>query len=331
MSKIINPGDRAFYINRKRYAEVESHAKVGVEGFYFGRAIKPGFGVTREFGFRAPNPNLITNLGLDAIGGEVFASRMHLGTGTTPAQITDTALANFGVNVSSTNPGLSDFGVSGSAPHYGWIRLTWTSAVGGAAGNWTEIGISNQNGNGNLRSRALILDGGGSPTAFPVLPDEQFQGTYEIRIYAPSADSLESVSLSGSPYDTVTRALRVTSAAGNGGWAPQGVLSSTPWFGAITSGNQGTAYSGGLGSVTDNNPGGSSLGNRTSAQVSGYTGGNHYLDSSWRWGSGAGVGLIRTFLLPLNCGTVQVEYDPAINKATDEEVIINQRVHWDRA
>ena len=51
------------YFNQRRYVETEGLTSVGVDGFFIGRAIKPGFGVTREFGI---SPNLITNLGLNA-------------------------------------------------------------------------------------------------------------------------------------------------------------------------------------------------------------------------------------------------------------------------
>ena len=176
--------------------------------------------------------NIITNLGLDAVGATGTAadwSRMLLGTGTATPAVTDTALQVFGVNVVAS-AGTSSYGNSGVSPYYGWHRKVWTSAVGGATGNWTEIGISNQNTNGNLRSRALILDNMGNPTTFPVLADEQFQGTYELRQYVPLADNPASITLSGTPYATVTRALNATLANGNSntwspwmsaGWLPQ--------------------------------------------------------------------------------------------------------------
>lgn len=329
MSRIIKPGEPGFYINRKRYHEIESHAKVGVCGFFSGKAIKPGFGVVREFGQVVPSPNLLTNLGMNALGSDPEFTRMHLGTGTTPPDFTDEALTNFGVNVSTNNPAETP-GVSGIAPHYGWRRLTWTSAVGAAAGNWTEIGISNQNTTGNLRSHALILDQSGNPTVFPVLPDEQFQGTYEFRFYAPSSDYAESVNMSGTPYDTTTRALRVNTSTATGGWASHPLSATSSPFALSTSNNASVVYSGGLAATDASSPLGSSLGNRTSVSTAGYTSDDHYLDVSARWGSGAGVGQIRTVMMSLNNGTLQIEYDPTINKLTTEEVIFNQRVHWAR-
>lgn len=328
MSKIIKPGDRAFYINRKRYVEIESHVEVGVEGFYAGRAIKPGFGVTREFGFKVPCKNLITNVGMDALGTAPSFSRMHLGTGTAAPQDTDTTLGNFGVAVGIS--GSVTGGAQGSAPYFGWTQIVWTSDVGGATGAWTEIGISNQGTDGNLRSRALILDQGGQPTAFPVLADEQFQGSYMFRVYVPTADESRAITMSGDSYDAVTRALSASTAnIFSGGWQPS-INTGVPLFGhnpgAQSSAN---AYTGGLSAITSANPLGSSLGAGTMSTAT-YSAGTHYLDIAQRFGSGQAVGAIRTVKTMCQCGSFQTEYDPVINKLTTEEVIHNQRVSWAR-
>ena len=325
MSEIIKPGDRAFYINRNRYVESESHVAVGVEGFYSGKAIKPGVGVTRSFGIHAPNPNLLTDLGLNAMGTSPALNRMHLGTGTNPPAESDTALQVFGVNVSNA-PTITQ-GVASESPYFGWQRYTWTSAVGGATGNWTEIGISNQPTSGNLRSRALILDSGGNPVAFPVLADEQFQGTYEFRCYAPSADSLSTVSIGPNSYDTVTRALKVTSES-NGGWVPA-IGAASPLFVPSASASLTRAYTGDLSPVTGLAPQGVLSGNVSSASASTYSEDDYYLDTSFRFGSGS-AGSFRTLMLFMTCGTLQVQLDPALNKLTTEEVIHNQRISWAR-
>lgn len=327
MSRIIKPGESGFYINRKRWHETESEVRIGVAGFFSGKAIKPGVGVMREFGQVVPSPNLLTNLGMDALGSGTNFSRMHLGTGTATPDFTDTALTNFGVSI--TGP-YSQAGVSGEAPYYGWMRLTWTSAVGGATGSWTEIGISDQITTGNLRSHALILDSGGNPVAFPVLADEQFQGTYEFRVYAPTADSPESIQLSGIPYDTITRALNVNLVSGNGRWTPS-LTATRGLFGTPSSASAGSnVWSGGLVAVTSANPGGTNLGLRTTTGTSGYTNGNYYIDSFSRWGADAGVGDIMTVRHVLDTGSFQIQYNPTITKLTTEEFIHNQRVHWAR-
>lgn len=314
-------------INFRKHVETFGVSTVGVAGYYTIEAIKPGMGVVRSCRFK----NLITDLGMDALGTSPQFLRMHLGTGTAAPSFSDTALANFGVNVSN-NPGDQTAGKGPAPEYYGWMRLVWTSAVGGATGTWTEIGISDQNGNGNLRSRDLIRDPGGSPTSFPVLADEQFRGTYEFRMYPPLNDAAASIELSGTPYDTVTRALQinVASTGTQGSWVPR-ISSNLPLLGVVGDQFQVQWYSGGLGSLTDSNPQGSVIGSGTSARgYSTYGAGNFYLDSYAQWGGANLVGTLRTLRMRLQSGTVQIEYDPLVVKLDTETLRHNQRVHWAR-
>lgn len=326
MRRIIKPGDRAFYINRRRYHERESSINFGVAGYFSGQAIRPGYGVTREFGTEVPIQNLITNLGMDFFGSDTGIGgmgKMHLGTGTTPPQFTDSSLDNFGVNVSSRAASY-DTGNSGGAPWYSWRSWTQTSEVGGATGIWTEIGMSSSDTNGNLRSRALILDGAGSPTAFPVLADEQFRGRYELRFYPPTSDALDDIELSGVPYSTTTRALNVTEPSF---WAPGG--GGNGFFRISGAGDQ-RAYSGGLVDITATQPTGTPRGSSNSSESNAYSSGNHYRDASVRWGSNSGVGTIGVVRIRFNSALFQVAYNPIINKLSTEELILNQRVSWSR-
>jgi hypothetical protein len=170
------------------------------------------------------------------------------------------------------------------------------------------------------------LDGGGNPTSFPVLSDEQFSGVYEFRVFAPASDAEENIVLSGTPYDTTTRALDVTGKA----WHPQ-IEDGLPIFQIGSAGGDARCWTGGLSSVTDVTPQGSNLGNRSGVVTYAYGAGNHYLDSGARWGSAAGVGQVRTVSLKLRSGgTFQIEYSPTFTKLTTEEFIHNQRVSWAR-
>lgn len=327
---IITPGHPDFFINRKRYTEVEVELpKFALGGFFRGCALKEGE-VVRSFGMEVPVPNLITNGGLDAVGSGLAWSRMHLGTGTTPPSFTDTALTTFGVNVSPSNPSVTQ-GYAPSSPYYGMCLYTWTSAVGGATGNWTEIGVSNQNTTGNLWSHALILDNTSSPTVFTVQADEQFQGSYELRLYAPSSDILTSITLGTNTYDTITRALRVT----NNAWAPSWQNASTaygrfyPRVGIPTS-NTGF-YSGGIAAVTEAAPAGTGLASTSGTNAaSSYSSGSYTRDTSLSMGSGQAVGSWRTIAWRMATAELQVQLDPALTKLTTEEVIFNMRMAWAR-
>lgn len=308
------------YILRKNYIETFGQAKMLCEGEYILRAIKPGVGVVREARFK----NLLTDLGLDSLGTAPNFIRMQLGTGTTPPAFTDTVLDVYGVTVSAVSPSFS-YSSGGSPDYAAQVAFTWTSSVGGATGNWTEIGISNQNASGNLRSRALILDSMGAPTTFPVLSDEQFQGTYIFRTYPPLVDNPASITLSGVSYDTVTRSLGVTTVNDNPGqWGP--MLGASPEFSVSASP---VLYTGGLVSITTGSPTGSTLPS-TSISTAAYTSLNYYIDVSARWGSGGSLTGAQTVLLTLRGARFQISYSPTFNKLTTQEFIHNQRTSWAR-
>lgn len=314
-------------INLNRTIEAESHVQFGVEGIFTCRAIKNGK-IVRERTFR----NLITNTGMDALQLDPSFLRMHLGTGTTAPAFTDTALASFGLSVVNSDPA-DTRGVSGTIPYYGWNKLVWLSAVGGATGTWTEIGISKTNATGNLRSRALILDSGGVPVSFPVLADEQFEGTYEFRVYVPLTDDVASITLSGVPYNATTRALQATTAGGTaqGGWAPT-LTQTAPLFSAGTDsgGSSAMVYSGALQAITAVSLIGF-IGSTIDRSTAAYVSGNHYVDSYNRFGGGALLSNIRTIKYVLNTGTFQIEYSPIFSKTATQQFVHNQRVSWARA
>lgn len=321
MSKIIIPGHPHFNIHKRNYLEIETApVRIGVSGHFTMRAIKPGFGVVRELSF----DNLITNLGLNAMGSSCSFARMHLGTGTTPPSPTDTALSVFGVNVSDANPTYTQSSNSGAPDYYGITTQTWTSPVGAATGNWTEIGISSGNSNGNLRSRALIVDANGDPTTFTVLADEQFQGSYTTRTYMPLTDDVRSVTLGPITYDAMTRAANIQRAG-------SGVTHSSVQIFAM---NQLLAASTGAAPVvTGTYPTGGISGASGIVTLGSYGTDNYYRDTEIRFGSGVLVASgIRTFTMRNNVSDhwFNVEYNPTITKLTTEELIINQRTSWAR-
>lgn len=330
MNRIIKPGEPGFHINLGRYVESEGHTRVGVEGFYVGCAIKPGVGVVRSFGMPMPVPNLITNIGLDALGSTspnfLF---MHLGTGTTTPAFTDTALTTFGVSVTAAAAVTTQSNsIATSSPYYVQGIRTWTSSVGGATGTWTEIGISSTSTNGNLRSHALILDGGGSPVAFTVKADEQFQGSYIWRYYPTLTDDTRTITIGAASYDTITRACNVTTLNELAplSWWP--LINSGP-FRQATSDSVGTVfYTGKIAAITSEPTGG--LSGVVSGGSAAYTNGNHYNDSFYRAGPGSAVGNIRTFARRMGATCWQCQYDPVLPKLTTQEVIHNQRVSWAR-
>lgn len=156
-------------------------------------------------------PNLITNAGLDFLGtaGDTLVfGFVRVGSGNTAPAFTDTALVSQ-VAVSSTQQGTVTSGVNRTGTFYAWKRRTVrfvAGSMGGSSVNLAEVGVSPA-GTGALFSRALILDGGGSPTSITVLPDEVLDVTYELRLYPTTTDATGTVNIEGVVYNWTARAL----------------------------------------------------------------------------------------------------------------------------
>lgn len=174
--------------------------------------------------------NLITDAGLDRVGsasGNKLFIRAQVGTGSTTPANSDTTLAAFLTGNSALNASTPTQQTT-TLPYYAQWSSTWRFATGVAAGNLTEVGMSwaATNVTGSLFSRALILDSGGSPTTLTVLSSETLDVTYLFRMYAPAADAVANVTISGTVYSVTARPLNVgqwaAAATGNAGvWAGQ--------------------------------------------------------------------------------------------------------------
>lgn len=149
--------------------------------------------------------NMILDAGRNRLASGVgpTVTHCHVGTGSTAVAASQTALAN---KVAATNTIQSLFGVAtyvAGPPPYCTISQTWRFATGAAAGNLTEVGVGWDA--TNLFSRALIVDGGGSPTTVTVLGDEVLDVVYTIRAYPMTADATGSVTLNGVSYSYTMR------------------------------------------------------------------------------------------------------------------------------
>lgn len=163
-------------------------------------------------------PNLITNAGLDLLGntGLTFVSAYcRVGSGNTAPAVTDTALVS-PVASSNTSQGSAVTGVDRSGAFFAFRRNTIRFVAGTATGTLAEVGMSSSAA-GALFSRALILDGGGSPTTITVLSDEVLDVTYELRLYPNLADTTGTVVIAGVTYSWTARALIPSSYDNN--WA----------------------------------------------------------------------------------------------------------------
>lgn len=138
--------------------------------------------------------NLITNTGMDWFGtstdwsGTVgLGNHCRVGGGSAEPAFTNTALASQVAVVTGPSGGFS-WG-TGTYLNAAVYSRTYTFAVGAAAGNLTEIGLSN-GAAANLLTRSLFKDPGGSPVVVQVASDEQLIVNYRFIFRADTADKV---------------------------------------------------------------------------------------------------------------------------------------------
>lgn len=320
------------YIPSGRFIEAQdaSLSLVEIEGWMTLESVARSGRVSRSLSFKekprkaGPFHNMLLDAGMDGFGDTATVQlyrNAEVGTGTTPPAVTDTQLSNYlgfisGVPVTTRgNSGAPDY-------EYSWIRIQHTSGIGQFGEvNLTELGVTGS-GQQFLFSRELIRDATGEPVAFPLMDDEQFRFTYELRLYRPLADAFSQVQIGSQTHDTITRALNVSSSS----W---GLLDIGNNVNSHAIGGC-TAHTGALAAVTASSPGGSNIGNTNDFSDKPYQTGDYYLDSSFRFGPNQGSGSVRTLSHGRRCARFQTEYDPPIDKTSSQTLILPQRFSWAR-
>lgn len=267
--------------------------------------------------------NLILNQGLDQYGTSAnWLNYCHVGTSATTPSNSQTQL---GALLATTGNILSTTQVTtSSSPYYLTTTKVYRFAAGTATGNLAEVGIGWGTAATSLFSRALILDGGGSPTTITVLSDETLDVTYEFRCYVPETDVTGTIVLNGVTHDYTLRAARVTTVHSSNGWsaADDAIMDvsdyglTTGSIGAITSTISGT-------SLTPPNP---------SSSAASYTPGSYYRDSTLTVGLTAGnhasgIGAAR---FKIGIGLYQIGFVPNIMKTSSQVLNLTFRHTWAR-
>lgn len=274
--------------------------------------------------------NLILNSGLDLMATSSFLAACQVGTGSTTPVVSDTALQ--ARSAGSTTIQSESYGTSnGASPYYGWRRKTYRFVAGTLNNvNVSELGIGPAT-TGPVMCRALVLDGGGSPTTITVLVDEVLDVTYEFRLYVPTANNSGTFTLAteGTTHDWVCSPCDVD-AAQNTSWdyslgsnnfdiASEGAYagavvaeSNTPL--AVTAGYAGTLL-------------GTSV-NSTAA----YVGGTYYRQFTLNLDLDQGnfaTGLGRV-IYTTRAGCYQWTFTPKIAKLATKKLTLVLRVSWAR-
>lgn len=270
-------------------------------------------------------PNLILNSGLTRLPQQGINSvgYIQLGTGTTPPVPTDTTLAAVS-KVYSATATVTDSYVPGPPNYYQTIRA-YRAGPGVATGTFSEVGIG-WNSGANLFSRALIVDGGGSPTTITVLSDEYLEVYYTFRFYPMLTDITGTTTISGSSYDWVLRSRLV----GVDNREASYLLTNGSWSSNVGNANiyQSTST---LGTITGSPSGSSSYANSSSVA---YTAGNFYSDFSAVYGPATnvagGVKCIDSCSSQSTVYGMQQSFTPVIPKTSTTVLTLTNRVTYAR-
>jgi hypothetical protein len=264
-------------------------------------------------------PNLITDNGLNLIGtASNTLSACQVGSGSTTPSVLDTSLGSRIAGTTTVNS--TSNGVQASSPYFAWRRNVYRFAAGVATGNISEVGIS-QTSSGTLFSRALILDGGGSPTTITVQSDEVLDVAYELRVYPSVSDWSDEITISSVVYDLIGRSALVTNSSS---W----LIPSAGIYSGVGSGL--IAFNGSIGAITGSPSG--TLSSATSATDLTYSNNSYRRDSTVTWGLSAGnlSGGIKSVSVQLGPGSYQFEFDPPISKDNTKTLELTFRHSWAR-
>jgi len=161
--------------------------------------------------------NLILNQGLDQLGSdnEVLYGYARVGTGTTAPIVTNTEL-EAQVGVSQQGPASTTV-VNSGAPNYTTLTTyQYVFTQGSVTGNISEVGVGWATTGSTLFSRALIVDGSGTPTTITLLPIDQLIIYYRLNASQPTTDTTTAVTISSVSYPYTIRTAYAGNYASNG-------------------------------------------------------------------------------------------------------------------
>src|SRR6056297_451272 len=314
------------YTDRGLYLPVQ----VGVAGKFRLQVYRPDGRCRHDTGWF---DNIVNDAGLNLMGTGSYLDFCQVGSGSATPVAGDTALGTYVAGTGTAGPGGTTQSAEGTAPYFGATTKQYRFAAGDAAGNLSEVGIGTAASGGTLFSRALILDGGGSPTTITVLADDFLDVTYQIQSVPPTSVIVVPDVTDSGPAGTVhaitLRAANVTSVGGGTtpGWANFG--QSVALLSSI--GSSLLAYDGAIGAITGEPSGTSDGGSPSNTAYS-----NNSLErlATATWGLddgnfGSGIKSIR-YVFRSGGGTWQAEFDPVISKTNTDTLNIDLSVSWTR-
>jgi hypothetical protein len=282
-------------------------------------------------------PNTLLLSGMNAMATEAsWLTHARVGTQGTPLP-SDTDTQLYGQVAFTTDiPDPPITGQAASAPWYGYKRQTYRFGIGAGHGgeNLSEAGIGWGSTGSTLISRALILDPVTQiPSTISPDTDELLDLTYELRYYAPTSDAINSVTLDGVDYDTITRA----SEANGSRWSTD-IGSAIGQYSPTASAWK--AYDGDIGTVIQAPSGNDEDCDNANQYTNGYINNSYEVDVGSQTGTGttvpgAGWNLalgIRSLRIQTTAGSYQTQFnedpDPRIPKDTDHTMVMEWTISW---
>lgn len=302
--------------------------------------------------------NLITNTGLENYGvltGINWGRGCRVGSGSATPAFTDTNLQSIIATTVDRLAGATHSRNLAASPAYVEKVVTYRFAVGVAAGVLAEVGIVGATSDGSgaggalnaatpCGTRALILDGGGSPTTVTVLSDEILDVTCRQRLYMPG-DVTGTITPTGGvagPIDYVIRPCEVDQdpATNDGGWG--GSATAYGWeFTHRESGGYGengpyVGASSAIGATTGEPAGTKISGSPGTYSTLAYVAASHYRDVKQTYGLGTALtGInnasgIGAYMICYNCCSFQIGFTPRMVKTQEMLFDITFRLAWAR-
>lgn len=282
--------------------------------------------------------NMILNNGLDYFGsvfGTAQLRQCHVGSGNTPPAAGNGSLEIF-VAGTSDDTFVSSF-VESTTARYTTITTRWRFAAGVAEGNISEVGIAisatdNIDSGAPLFSRALVVDGAGSPTTITVLADEILDVMWEYTKYAPAEDiaGIVSIDIDGTPtaHNYTIRPCNIISGGSSWSTSIHSRIDAVP----PNSGNM-SNFGSGAGNSTMGAPftvlsGTAEAG--TSMSASTYISGDYFIDTTLVFGLDVCNFVGGITALKFNNGVVgwMMEISPAIQKINTKSFSLTLRNVW---
>lgn len=314
-------------ILKRRFVDVGMpQNKVTAKGRYQLRKLKNGIYTGEETPWF---DNIILDSGLNRWGTGTIILGAAIGTGTATPASTDVGLQTQTTYTTTAGTG-AGITAAGSSPYNNTRTVVFRTTLGALNGNYSEVGVGWAS--GSMFSRALILDGGGSPTTISVASDEQLDIVYQLSVYPPLTDTFATVSIGGVSYDVTGRALDVNDVSSSGGNdATWGVGLITPVLSTITGGT-GVLYTGALAAITANAPSGSFAAGGTPTTDS-YVNNSYTKTGFYSFGltqGNASGGISASYAPWGEFAAFQYGFSAAIPKDATKTLVLNYSVSWAR-